>query len=269
MNIDEVKKYYNENSDLDFELNVRQGLLKSGFDVKHSGRYVDDFTGKMREYDLLATPRSRVINGMTARSAFDYLELAVEYKHIAEDCPLIIGARDCEYEKCFSMHYVRDNSTTLTAYVRDIKIEQMASLYNAFGKYFSEQIGVEVMQMARGGQERKIKPLESNSAIYDKWSQAINHAIYRYRKIASEISIGSTNGTITVWCQPILVVPNGRLYIANRDDERLTVNEAEGINIKVDYDFSINAVAGENSKISSYFLFTESGFIKFTSMFQG
>jgi len=260
--LEALSRTYQSSSDLDFELQVHNQLKSAGCLSDHGGRYLDPISGKLREYDILAKPPTNNLDGRTATASFRHIEMSVECKNIDSDFPLIVGAREFEYEQVKAIRLVRDHKLEVIGYQDSIPISKMHGFVAAFGQDFIEYIGVETIQIPVKGK------LPDRGALYDKWSQAVSHASVRYSGLIEAIATGSTNGTFPIWCPAILVVPDERLLLAIRGPARSSLRQVDAVLVKVGHEFTAPRLVGEKVCISNYFIFTCSGINKFIRMFR-
>ncbi len=248
--LDDLEYRYKEASHIQFELTVKR-ILEKKLNVTHGGRYHDPATQKIREFDLLGHEHGVRIG--SSSEFFNRLELAVECKNIHESNALIIGCRKafCEDLNGFMVmsrsdeisHFNHTNISLSKDF--DLKV-----LSNDGGDF----IGTEILEVKPSGKE-----------VYDKWSQALNHAMYRYPRLVSQTVQGSVF-TGYVACIPIFVVPNDRLF--------RVVNEKSGAKAVESIDFQIIKAGVEievglkKGVIQSFVACTENGISRFIDCLQ-
>ena len=64
----------------------------------------------------------------------------------------------------------------------------------------------------------------------------------------------------SLWCCPILVIPDNRLYLVKALEGKVKpIESINGVSVKVSYDFSVPNLSGEKCSTSNYFLSLLSG----------
>jgi len=273
---DAYTNYYIENSDLNFEIEINDIVSKIGFLTKHSGRYLDATAQKLREYDILATMLGYMyIDGGGQIERFDHLELVIECKNVSRDCPVIIGLREkSEREYCLKFY---NGSNARVEMRRDyVNFNGMARMPSLFPVEFFEFTGVEIMQVARkdGKQgERPLKAPANDTAIYEKWSQAVHHTIARYNELIPKCYHAKHRQIYKnrIWCIPMVVVPDGSLYAAQNNNGKVTVMETSAVMYRIGYEYQhsdpeLNDLSDPVHISSCYFL-TKSGLSSFLRLF--
>ncbi len=207
----ELTDFLNNHSDFSFEINVLKTLVGLGFACEHGGSYKDPVTNKPRAFDIRATKdlEKRI------------LRFAVECKNLRENYPLLVSCVPRSDEEAFhdlvlSVHPdtipLRSpsplHSSAMEPRSKTMRMTGARSLYPN-GDYVGkscEQVG----KTAQGD------ITASDSDVYAKWSQALSSAddlIYEAFTDGSE----RTGDVCLSLVFPILVVPDGRLWVVEFD----------------------------------------------------
>lgn len=265
MSNEDLLAYYDLNSDLSFELEVMKIVNTNGLCVDHGGRYIDKVTQKIREFDILARPRGNAIQGITESIGFYEVMLCIECKNVTPNTPIIVGARQFQLDTVDCYRIDKPFGKSLAAYEHHVNIAKMYKFAQSFGGYSLNYIGVEIIQAARRENGELIKP--DRSGTYDKWSQAVNHAMYRYDEVFRRISGLQDGINGNVWIAPILVVPDGALKLVALKDGEKAIADVDGVVFKVGAKFDVKDMPWVNAGISNHFVVTTTGLKSFLQLF--
>ncbi len=255
---------YMANSDLDFELQVYHYLKTQNLEPNHGGRYLDPMTQKWREYDI-RVPFPQCFAGL---EFFLHIAAVIECKNISAQCPLVIGVRELEQHR-EGVRYVNIEYGPKGPFFGSshlVHLERLGRIVDLFGGPFIGTIGVEVVQVVYGKLATGT-PRPERSALYDKWSQAVSHAVIAYQQICEDLYSIAGEFSADVWCPPILVVPDDRLFIAQHDKNGTHLAPADGVLFKSDAEFTIPQIPFLRPRISNTFIFTFTGLQRFVSLF--
>ncbi|MGC3967585.1 MAG: hypothetical protein QM775_09510 [Pirellulales bacterium] len=205
----ELIGFLDTQSDFEFELSILRLLSERRFTCDHGGTYADEATKKPRQFDIRA---SRTVTDGKFRYT---VRLAVECKNIGRNFPLLVSRVPRRHEEAFNEVIVSADSDVLRLprftplkNSESIRLQRSRSLYNLdrpVGKA-CDQVG-----LSRG------EVCSSDTGIYDKWSQALSSA---HDLTSDAFSAGYKHKCIALsLVLPILIVPDGRLWVADHDAE--------------------------------------------------
>ncbi len=203
LSVDEIQMFLDNYSDFAFEVSVLNRLRNAGFDCLHSGTYEDPLKQKVREFDIRATYEA---------SATATLRLAVECKNLRKDFPLLIHRlprRSNEAWMDVVWSFDDRGSTPPFERGRAIRLSDSASPYST-----GDFVGKATDQIRRKGKS----DLSSNdSGVFEKIAQALNSAYdLLHRAHYSSLEKHAGHWSIVI---PVLVVPNGSLWVADYGQE--------------------------------------------------
>jgi hypothetical protein len=196
---DDINDYLDESSDFVFELETLKLLSNLGFRTSHGGTYVDPIEGKIREYDI------RARKDLPGYSIF----LAVECKNIRPFHPLLLQRTPCTYEE-----------TKMDCFLNRPQKEPILPEYSQIPTT-GEFVGRSATQVGRLDNQSKTFKC-SDSEVYSKWTQAINSCFDSFKNSFNECYLSSNKLFIFL---PILVVPDGHLWVADFDLKSLQREE--------------------------------------------
>ena len=205
MTQEEVQQYVDSYSDFSFEVKTLSLLAASGFSCSHSGTYTDPVTGKTREYDIRAT---KVDNAPGI--GYYELQLPVECKNFKPQSPLVVHRLPRRREE--STHDLVVNTGKNRGRVT---VPPPFSLYQK-----GNLTGKSVDQLRRNGGAIS----GSDSEVFDKVSQALCSAHEMVQVAAS----GHGNFIVSSVI-PILVIPEGSLWVIDYDENGNVVNGPEAV----------------------------------------
>jgi hypothetical protein len=196
-------------SDFSFELKTLKRLRSAGLQCEHRGLYEDPVTKKSREFDIRAR----------ARHGNRCVYLAIECKNVRESFPLLIScvprhpdesfhevAIAADFASDLSMPYV---PKALQARAKIVRIEGNESVYKP-----GEPVGKSMAQVGRVD-DKDAAIHASDSEMYDKWAQCLASAHELVSRAYAETD--DEEGFVLAWVLPVVVVPDGRLWIAHYD----------------------------------------------------
>ena len=200
----DLAEYLDKQSDFAFELAVLRLLDGHSFDCEHGGGYDDPVRQIPREFDLRST---RTIGQFKFR-------LAVECKNIGSNFPLLVSCLPRRPEEaCHEViHSFEPSSQGL--YGAPIITQQHAKAIRWSGDHSiykpGESVGKSSAQVGRQKDNGAI--FSGDSDVYKKWAQALSSAQDLVDRASDERNCFSV-------VFPILVVPDGTLWIANFDSD--------------------------------------------------
>lgn len=209
-------------SDFQFEMRVRKMMQEAGFRTWHSGHYIDQETGKTREYDL---------RGLKQSSDQDILRVSVECKNIRSSAPLLLSRRYRMEEECSHMVYLdtgidtslmEDKRTTTKRFLSHNEWGSSGGLSSSlFWRGAHVAVGVEQVGRQMNGE----KLLTSFSdEMWGKWTQAISsmqafaqetfQEMWDHRQ---DMENWDPRKAITYRHMPFLVAPDDMMYCIDYD----------------------------------------------------
>jgi len=207
----ELTDFLDNHSDFCFEIQVLNTLVGLGFPCEHGGSYEDPVTKKPREFDIRAT------KDLGKR----ILRFAVECKNLRENYPLLVSCvprrhEEAFHEIAFSVHpdkiALRKRAPfdipAMEPRSKTVRITGARSFYPSGGPVGKscEQVGKTVNGDITA----------SDSDVYAKWSQALSSA-HDLTYEACRDGTERTGDACLSLVFPILVVPNGRLWVVEFD----------------------------------------------------
>lgn len=265
MNNEDILAYYDQSSDLSFELEILKLVNANGLCIDHGGRYIDKVTEKIREFDILARPRGNVIQGIPENIAFYDIRLCIECKNVSPNTPIIVGARELQFDSVSCYRIDKIYGKPIAVYENQINIARLHKLVQSFGGYFLNYIGVEILQVVRKENGELKHP--DRSGTYDKWSQAVNHAMFRYEEMFKRINGLQDGINGNIWAAPILVVPDGTLKLVALKDGKKEIADVNGVVFKVGARFDVKDMPWVDASISNLFVVTTTGLKSFLTLF--
>ena len=194
----------------DFGHEMRVGHLirgLQGIQTQHGGTYRDPVTQKPRQFDY----RCSLTKGSTC------LTLAIECKNLSQSVPIVMcGTKRPETEAFHDLIEARNGffkrrSATisgLSSVTRRASREHSFYPPNKFVAKSIIRIQADKNPMAR----------TQDADIYDKWAQAISSAV-GLAEVACTFPKGATPPKLLVAILPIVVVPDGLMWIVSYDDQ--------------------------------------------------
>ena len=204
-------EYLNDYSDFSFEIEVLKLLVDAGFECEHGGSYKDPVTKKTREFDVRAT------------KSFDkrFLRLAVECKNLRANFPLLVScvprtSDEAFHEICLSVdpdkhHLETPPDVYCRAMLPRSKNVRLIDEHTIYKKL--EPVGKSCAQIGRNSNGEIVA---NDSDVYEKWSQALSSAD-DLTYLACTDGEDRTGDLAISLVFPLLVVPNGRLWVTEYD----------------------------------------------------
>lgn len=214
--IEDIKKYLDTTSDFAFEMKVLKLLNDQGLETSFGGLYQDPNTNRTRQFDIRAQMQVMDNN----------ILLAIECKNLRNDFPLLImGAKRKSTESFVNIwqfarltHHEENNngsghSKLLGYFIRTEKL-QPSKFY-----IVDDIVGRSLAQV------RKIKngiEAGGDAEVYNKWTQSLSsiHGLMATTVNDFDQQVeqkGFASGSFVFI--PILVVPDGKLWLAEYSEE--------------------------------------------------
>tara|TARA_R110002095_G_scaffold51046_1_gene44680 strand:- start:1790 stop:2686 length:897 start_codon:yes stop_codon:yes gene_type:complete len=262
--------FLDNHSDFSFELQVLNTLMDNGFSCEHGGSYEDKATKKAREYDIRAT---RVVDK-------NFLRLAVECKNLRPNFPLLISCVPRREEEAFHEIVISVNpekhqleeppeiySPAMLAQSKNVRLTGEHTHYRA-----GEPVGKSCHQVGRLVGQKSNDIFATDSDVYAKWSQALSSAD-DLTYLACTDGNDRTGDLALSLVFPILVVPNGQLWITEYDSDGNRLKNPETINrcsyfVNLSY-FHHGGFTGNELTISHLEFVTVDGLVEFIASIIG
>lgn len=215
--------FLDNQSDFSFEIQVLRALIEKGFSCEHGGSYTDRATKKAREFDIRATQ----VFGKR------FLRLAVECKNLRPNFPLLVSCVPRREDEAFHEISISVNpdkhlleeppevySRAMLAQSKNVRLTGDRSLYRA-----GQPVGKACDQVGRSTND---EIFAGDSDVYAKWSQALSSADdLTYLACSDGNDRTGDIGLSLVF--PILVVPNGRLWMTQYDSDGNRIKDPENV----------------------------------------
>lgn len=208
---EDLLEYLDGYSDFSFEVSILKKMLGMGFNCEHAGSYTDRATQKIREFDIRAVK----VFGKC------FVRFAIECKNLRGNYPLIVSCIPRTTEESF-----QDVVASVDPDVKPLEpppqFGQMSQLRSRTIRLHGDRsiyqigspVGKSCDQVGRGVNN---EITTGDNDVYTKWSQALSSAD-DLTHAASCDGVDRTGGIAFSLVVPIVVVPNGRLWMVEFDD---------------------------------------------------
>ena len=205
----DIREFLATQDDFALELAIYHQTKLLGLEVTHGGNYEDPVTKKPRQYDL------RVFRA----HGDNRIDLAIECKSLSPSFPLLISRiRRIPEESYHQVIWSHDDDDAsgpfripgLDANARTASLRNEDSLYPA-----GEFVGKATTQIGRNDKGQFVS---GDGQVFDKWSQALASAADLVFD-ATEHHADSENGFCNTFICPVLVVPDGTLWVVDYEDD--------------------------------------------------
>ncbi|MDB2356379.1 hypothetical protein N9V89_04060 [Pseudoalteromonas sp.] len=254
-------EYLESQSDFNFELRVLKMLRENGLDCDHGGHYEDPVTKKSREFDIRAV---KTIGQLRVR-------MAIECKNIREHFPILIS--------CVPRH--KSESYHQIAYLNEPSNSPLGavhSLHQSRAKTFSirdqhslykegEPVGKSTVQVGRQQNDNSITA--NDSELFEKWGQCLSssHDLVEQTYWDGYDEKESFKSALI----PFVVVPNGRLWTVNFNEDGERVSEptpTDRCSCYIDKDYIMGTeMASERMWLSHMEIITFDGLLSFVEQY--
>ena len=216
---DDILLYAKEQSGFTFEMEILRMVTEScgPGKTKWGGLYCDPNTKKQREFD---------IETEKALTRDQRVELAIECKHLSENCPLVI----------FCTHRTeKETGMSRLKWIDHPRTPQYSHYALETGKSYEfypteKYVGRSLKQIGKDSQNG-LKSIKGDSEIYDKWSQALSSL---HNMIKDVLQHGTSGEMPQVLFLPIVVVPDKTLWQVKYTDNGVLDGEPEQVD-SIDY----------------------------------
>jgi len=263
----DLLEFLNDYSDFSFEIEVLKLLADAGFECEHGGSYKDPVTKKTREFDIRATKSF----------GKQFLRLAVECKNLRENFPLLVScvprtADKAFHELCLSVNPDKHQlETPPEVYSRAMlprsKNVRLTGDHTIYKK--SDPVGKSCAQV---GRNQHCDIIANDSDVYEKWSQALSSAD-DLTYLACTDGEDRTGDLAVSLVFPLLVVPNGRLWVTQYDADGNRTHDPHSVDrcsyfVNLSY-YHRGAMTGDELNISHLEFVTIDGLTQFVDDLTG
>lgn len=210
-------EYLNSYSDFSFELSILKMLRKNGLKCEHGGLYEDPVTGKSRQFDI----RSEIIISKYK------VRLAIECKNIRDNFPVLISCVPRHDDESYHQVALVSQPRSEGRISIPLLTEPRAKIITIKGHYSiykpKECVGKSTVQVGRASDGSIVS---HDSDLFDKWSQCLSSA----KDLVSNVYWDNEEGKNTYCFSsvfPVVVIPDGRLWIVKYDDDGNRISNPE------------------------------------------
>jgi hypothetical protein len=209
---EDIEKYLQENEDFAFEMSCVANLVNLGLEVEHGGTYSDPVTNLKRQFDI----RAYYEYADRAQIAF-----AIECKNLKANFPLVVSRVPRTRDEAFHEIFCPAESRGVISaghgpLGRAKRIDSTGSFY-----VINQPVGKSTIQIGRLENDQFYA---NDSEVYEKWAQAVASAC-GLLKWSAELLAGAVSDGVAV--VPILVVPNGTLWVADYTAEGISAGKPQ------------------------------------------
>ncbi len=215
----DLVEFLNDYSDFSFEIQILHALIDRGLSCEHGGTYDDPSTNKPREFDIRAT--------LVDRNSF--LRLAVECKNLRPNFPLLISCMPRRKEESF--HEIVFSVNTDKWAIGKVPnpcipamLPKSTSVRLTHDRTFYQVGGAVGKSCDQVGRSSLGHIIATDSNVYEKWAQSLSSADELTALSCYDGEERTRNVALSV-VFPILVVPNGSLWITSYDDNGSRVSD--------------------------------------------
>lgn len=214
----DLEKYLSTDDDFAFELRCLHSLSERPIKLEHGGTYTDPVSGKTRQFDIRA-----MVEADPLRVSF-----AIECKNLSASYPLLVSRVPRSTVESFHHLLIPEEreeesgdqlyrvTVPRITWSKSVTINSPASLYEA-----DQYVGKSVTRVGIAATQASSQTPEfvaDDSEVFDRWSQAVASA---YDLISEADSYFHDEDAVpcAYWIVPILVVPQGTLWVADYDNK--------------------------------------------------
>jgi hypothetical protein len=214
-----IREYLDSQDDFALEMRICSLVSSLGYESSHGGTYEDPVTKKPRQYDVRAYHQSDDKR----------VDLAIECKSLKNSYPLVVSRVPrtnaesyhqviCSLERDGGPIYQPNLSPCETL---QIEYRHSSSLYRP-----GEPVGKSTTQI---GVSEKGDFVSGDAEVFDKWTQALS-SLSELAGDAAWYRDHSEDGFFLTVLLPVLVIPDGTLWVADYDANGLLVAEPQAAN---------------------------------------
>ncbi|MDR7194579.1 hypothetical protein [Luteimonas terrae] len=202
----EIARYLSAQDDFALEMQVYSLALSHGYEASHGGTYEDPVTKKPRQYDIRAN---------TSREDHR-IDLAIECKSLKSSYPIVVSriprmASEAYHQVVCSLKRERG-----PFYTHDLTPSETLRIENQAGSPMYPEQGLVGKSTVQIGISDKGEFVSGDAEVYDKWSQALA-SLAELASDACWYRDTSESGFHLTALFPVLVVPDGTLWVADYD----------------------------------------------------
>lgn len=211
-----------DQDDFPFEVQVVEMLRTHGLDPEHAGFYVDEVTGKLRQFDIRAFLKDGLklqVDQQKDPWWFSHVCLNIECKRLSSERPLIVACtkrKQAENISFLSTHW-HGEDTPDHIYTSQIPPDRVQLFQDAFGTDYQSFLGRDTKQAVWEKGKWKASGQQHRTDFYERWSQCVMASIDASRIMLNELSDRNRSGVWKIWSPAILVVPDDALFAAEVD----------------------------------------------------
>lgn len=220
---DDIREYLDSQSDFSLEMKSFKYLIDLGYEAEHGGTYYDPVTGTPRQFDIRCTARKNNDNKA--------IKIAVECKALSKSFPLVIQRIPrTEKESFHEVLYAYDRLKA--SYETSMFFEDSNSLRTKCGSELYPENQYVGKAFNRIGKKNG-KFIANNSAIYERWAQAISssHGLVA-ESVTEREKLGFAESFTAIF--PVLVVPDESLWCVDYDNKGEIASGPKIVN-KIDF----------------------------------
>lgn len=246
----DISLYLKDADDFQFEMEIFRLCQTNRFGASHGGIYFDPDLGKDRQYDI----RARGQNGNCV------VKLAVECKNLRNNNPLIVSRvprllSESTHNVIKSQEHLSEN--------HPVPLGQSP----IFRQH--EPVGKSTVQLGRALSSNEW--VTGDEEVYVKWTQAIASATELVGNSGHEYCSTGIIPTY-VYVQPVLVVANNTLWVADYSDEGILLDRpkpTERCELYLGKKIGPFLPLNTQCTFTHLLIFTKSGFADYLKEFEG
>ncbi len=203
----DIADYLAKRDDFSLELYVYNLAKRIGLNATHGGSYVDQVSGKKRQYDIRAS---------CSKDSFR-IDFAIECKSLRTSNPLLLSRIARSSDESFHQFIFSHKPRKINYVIHPAGLPQDVATVSGANSLYppGELVGKSTAQV---GKNSEGEFLSSDGEVYDKWSQALASAndlvikaVNRYKE--------SPGGVCCTLILPVLVVSDETLWVADYSDD--------------------------------------------------
>lgn len=217
--------FLTDQDDFPFEVEVVEMLRSHSLDPEHAGFYVDEVTGKLRQFDIRVFLKDGLklqVGQQKNPCSFSKACINIECKNLSAERPLIVA--------CTKRQPV-ENFTYLSTYWPGARVpnqistpqippDQVQLFYDAFGPDYQNLMGRDTKQAIWEKDKWTSSKQQNRTDFYERWSQCVMASINSYRIMLKDLARGGNlSGERQIWSIAMLVVPDGTLFATECDEQ--------------------------------------------------
>lgn len=257
----DLVEYLESQSDFNFELRVLKMLRENDLDCEHGGHYEDPVTKKSREFDIRAV---KTIDQLRVR-------MAIECKNIRDHFPILISCVPRHERE--SYHQIALINKPSNSSLGGINLPHQSraetfSIRNHHSLYKEgEPVGKSTVQVGRQLNDNSLTA--NDSELFEKWGQCLSSSHDLVKQIYWDGF--DEKESFKSALIPFVVVPNGRLWTVNYNEDGDRVSEptpTDRCSCYIDKDYIMGTkMASERIWLSHMEIITFDGLFSFIKQY--